>query len=137
MRGEAKVTLPQANCISLPRDTVLGTHIVLSAMDGKIEQRVCIKFRVKLGKPATESLKMLRQAFGEHSLSRTSVFEWHSRFKAGRISAEDDEHSGRRSTRKTAKNVAKIRELIHEDRRRAIHVLADTIGISRDACRRS
>jgi hypothetical protein len=44
-------------------------------MDGKIEQRVCIKFCVKLGKSATESLEMLREVFGELSLSRTAVFE--------------------------------------------------------------
>jgi hypothetical protein len=54
-------------------------------MDGKIEKRVCIKFCLKLGKSATEALQMLRVAFGEHSLSLTAVFEWHSRFKAGQI----------------------------------------------------
>jgi hypothetical protein len=48
---------------------------LLSAMDGKIEQRVYIP------------------AFGEHSLSQTAVFEWHSHFRAGRVSVEDDEHS--------------------------------------------
>jgi hypothetical protein len=37
-------------------------------MDSKIEQRVCIKFSVKLGKSATETLEMLREVFGEHSL---------------------------------------------------------------------
>jgi hypothetical protein len=41
-------------------------------MDGKIKQRVSIKFCVKLGKSATETLEMLCQAFGEHSLSWTS-----------------------------------------------------------------
>jgi hypothetical protein len=46
---------------------------------------------VKLGKSATETLGMLREAFGEHSLSQTAVFECHSRFKAGRVSVEDDE----------------------------------------------
>jgi hypothetical protein len=64
-------------------------------MDGKIEQHVCIKFCVKLGKSATETLKMLREAFGEHSLSRTAVFEWNSPFMAGQVSLEDDERSGR------------------------------------------
>jgi hypothetical protein len=34
-------------------------------MDGKIEQRVCYKFCVKLGKSATETFEMLREAFGE------------------------------------------------------------------------
>jgi hypothetical protein len=36
---------------------------------------------------------MILEAFGEYSLSRTVVFEWHSRFKAGRVSVEDDEAS--------------------------------------------
>jgi hypothetical protein len=43
-------------------------------MDGKIEQRVCIKFCVKLGKLTTETLEMPREAF-EHSLSQRAVFE--------------------------------------------------------------
>jgi hypothetical protein len=77
-------------------------------MDGKIKQRVCIKYCVKLGKSATETLEMLREAFGEYSLSRTAVFECHSRFKAGRVSVEDDKRSGRLSTSKTTENVEKI-----------------------------
>jgi hypothetical protein len=36
---------------------------------------------------------MLHDAFGEHSLRRTAVFEWHSHFKTGRVSVEDDECS--------------------------------------------
>jgi hypothetical protein len=62
-------------------------------MDGKIEQYVGIKFCVKPGKSTTEILEMLCEAFGEHSSSWTSVFEWHSHFKAGQVSVEDDEHS--------------------------------------------
>jgi hypothetical protein len=59
-------------------------------MDGKIEQRACIKFCVKLGKSATETLEMLCEAFRKHSLSLTAVFEWHSCFKAGQVSVESD-----------------------------------------------
>jgi hypothetical protein len=44
-------------------------------MDGKIEQRVCINFCVKLGKSATETLEMLCEAFGEHSSSHTAISE--------------------------------------------------------------
>jgi hypothetical protein len=43
---------------------------------------------------ATETLEMLCEAFGEHSLSRTAVSDWHSRFKAGRVSVENDKRSG-------------------------------------------
>jgi hypothetical protein len=106
----------------------------LAVMDGKIKQRVCMKFHVKLGKSATEMLEMLREAFGEHSLSRTAVFEWHSYFKAGRVSVEDNERSGRPSTSKMTENVEKIRELIHEDHHQTIHGLADTTEISYGVC---
>jgi hypothetical protein len=78
---------------------------VLSAMDDKIEQHVCIKFCVKLGKSVTETLEMLRKAFGEHSLSQTVFFEWHSSFKTSQVSAEDDEHSGQPNTSKMTENV--------------------------------
>jgi hypothetical protein len=46
----------------------------LAAINGKIKQHVCIKFCVTLGKSATETLEMLHEAFGEHSLSHTAVF---------------------------------------------------------------
>jgi hypothetical protein len=42
-----------------------------------------IKFCVKLAESATENLEMLRETFGEYSLSQTLIYEWHLRFKAG------------------------------------------------------
>jgi hypothetical protein len=95
---------------------------VLSAIDGKIDQHVCIKFCMKLGKYATETLEMLREAFGEHSLCLTAVFEWHSHFKVCQVSVENDECSGRPSTSKTTENVENCHQTIRE--------LADTVGIS-------
>jgi hypothetical protein len=50
-----------------------------------------IKFCMKLGKSVTQALEMLCAAFGEHSLSRTVVSEWHSCLKVSRVSGEDDE----------------------------------------------
>jgi hypothetical protein len=51
------------------------SSFVLSVMDGKIEQRVCIKFCMQLNKSATKTPEMLREAFGKHSLCQTVVFE--------------------------------------------------------------
>jgi hypothetical protein len=48
---------------------------------------------------------MLFEAFGEHFLSLTAVFEWDSHFKARQASVEDDELSGRPTTSKTTENV--------------------------------
>jgi hypothetical protein len=47
---------------------------VLPVTDGKIEQRIFLKFLVKLGKSATETLEMLHETFAEHSFSWTAVF---------------------------------------------------------------
>jgi hypothetical protein len=55
-------------------------------MDAYIEQHVCITFGMKLGKSAIETHQMLHDTFGEYSLSWTAVFEWHSCFKASRVS---------------------------------------------------
>jgi hypothetical protein len=54
------------------------------------EQRVCVKFCLKLGKTATETQKILLQAFGDECMSRMQCFEWYSRFKTGRMSIDED-----------------------------------------------
>ena len=60
-----------------------------------IEQEIDIKFCVKLGKTATEALNMLRDVYGDSSMSVTRVFEWHKRFVEGREDVEDDPKSGK------------------------------------------
>jgi hypothetical protein len=74
-------------------------------MDGKIKQRIYIKFSVKLCESTDKTIEMLCEAFGEHTLSRRAVFEWHSLSKAGPVPVEDDESSGRPGTSKTTENV--------------------------------
>jgi hypothetical protein len=46
-----------------------------------MEQKAAIAFCVKLKKTATEMFEMLKSAYDEEYLSRTSVFAWHKRFK--------------------------------------------------------
>ena len=60
-----------------------------------LEQRYAIKFCFKLAKNATETYGRLQTAFGAFCMNRTSVFEWHKRFKEGRESARDYERCGR------------------------------------------
>jgi hypothetical protein len=57
----------------------------------KLSNMSVSSFVCNLVNPLLETLQMLYVAFGEHSLSWTAVFEWHSRFKASRVSVEDDE----------------------------------------------
>jgi hypothetical protein len=49
------------------------SFLVLSAIYSEIEQSVCIKFCVKLGRSVTETLEMLHEIFGEHSLSMNGI----------------------------------------------------------------
>jgi hypothetical protein len=59
----------------------MTSGLILSVMDGKIEQGVCSESYVKLGKSPNETSKMLCEARGEHSLSQIAVFEEQSCFK--------------------------------------------------------
>jgi hypothetical protein len=63
------------------------------------------------------------------------VFEWCLRFKASRVSAEDDKRSEWPRTSKMIENVEKIRELIHEDRHQTIHELASPFGSVMESAR--
>lgn len=106
-------------------------------MENIIQQRICIKFCVKNEISASETLKMLQKCYGDNSLSKTTTFEWYSRFKSGRESVEDDPHPGRPSTSKTSDNVEKIKSMILENRHLTIRELAEETKISFRRRRRS
>ena len=66
-----------------------------SGHEDTLEERYAIKLCFKLVKNATEMYGMLQTAFRPSCMNRTSVFEWHKRFKEGRESVRDDERCGR------------------------------------------
>ncbi|KAJ8958893.1 hypothetical protein NQ318_019661 [Aromia moschata] len=72
-----------------------------------MEQRVNLKFLVKLGKTFAEVYAMLKEVYVNECLSRTQVFEWFKRFKEGRETTKNDPRLGRPSTSKTGQNVEK------------------------------
>jgi hypothetical protein len=43
-----------------------------------------------LKKTATEKLSLLCEVYGENTLSRAHVFQWHKKFSEGREGLEDD-----------------------------------------------
>jgi len=84
------------------------------------EQRACIKFCFKLGKTITECYERLNTASGEQAMGRSQTFQWFSRFKVGRTSTDDDEHSGQPVSSSTPEMTERVRQIIREDRRRTI-----------------
>jgi hypothetical protein len=63
---------------------------------------------------------MLKKAFGDNGLGQTQTYDWYKRFKYGRTSTDGDDRSGRPSTGTTPENVAKVRDLILQDRKLVI-----------------
>jgi len=104
--------------------------VVIFTVHQRKEQQVCIKFCANLGKSATETLKMIQQGFGDQRLSRTQVFQWHTRFKTSRTSIDDDEHTGSPTSCTTPETVARIQELIRQDRRWTIRDIAEEVEVA-------
>ena len=88
------------------------------------EQRCAIKFCVKLGETGIETFNKLKQAYGEHALSRSQVFKSYKAFSEGRESIKDEPCSGRPSTSKTDNNMEIVRALVRSDRRLTVRMIA-------------
>ena len=84
-------------------------------MDVKEEQCVAIKFCCKVDFLAKKTVELIQKAYSDAALSRTTIFEWHKRFREGRESVKDDELSGRPTSR-TDDNIAAIDKMVKEDR---------------------
>jgi AraC-like DNA-binding protein len=103
-------------------------------MNIQFEQRINIKFCVMLSNTATETMQLLRDAYGDEALSLTRVFEWHRRFVSCRVLVEDDTRSGRPSSSRKEYNVVRIRDMVREDRSVTVRMLADYLNISKSTC---
>ena len=65
----------------------------------------------------TECFKLLLEVYGEDVMSRTQIFEWHTRFVKGREEMEDDPKTGRPSTTRTDENITRVNQLVQNERR--------------------
>ena len=100
--------------------------------DKNLEQRINIKFCVKIGKSASETLAPLTVAYGEYAMKKSSVFEWHRRFKEGREDVQDDPRSGQPKTQRTDANVGRVRNLVRSDGRVGVRVIAEELNMNRE-----
>jgi len=90
-----------------------------------MEQRVNVKFYVKLGKSNTEMYDLLKKVYGDDSLSPSQVFGRFKRFKEGREEIRDDQGPGHPSTSKTDANIEKVSEIVRQNRRLCIRAVAE------------
>ena len=57
----------------------------------ELEQRMNIKFLVKLGKSGNKIREMLVQVYRDNAMKKTAVYKWVKRFSEGRESITDEE----------------------------------------------
>ena len=69
--------------------TVAVTLCQCREMDVKEEKRVAIKFCFEVDFSATNTVELIQKAYGDETLSRTKVFEWHKLFREGRESVKE------------------------------------------------
>jgi len=97
-------------------------------MQRSLEQRYAIKFCAKLGNSGSETLQLLRTAYGDAVLSSAQVFRWHKAFKDGRESVEDEQRTGRPTSR-TGNNVARVKVVLDRDQRLNVRLIAEEVGL--------
>jgi hypothetical protein len=76
--------------------------------DKNLEQWIIIRFCVKIGKSASETLALLTVAYVEYAMKKSSIFEWHRRFKEGRENGQNDPKSGQPKTQRTGANMERV-----------------------------
>lgn len=104
-------------------------------MDKTVEQRVCLKFCVLNGITCSNAYEMLLKAYGDDTLSRTSVFRWYKGFKDGREVVDDLPRPGRPSSVCTDDTVEKVKEMVLENRNTGLREIADTLNMSHETAR--
>jgi len=98
-------------------------------MQRSLEQRYAITFCAKLGKSGSETLQLLRTAYGDAVLSSAQVLRWHKAFEDGMESVEDKQLAGGLSTSKTENSVAHVKAVLDRDRRLSVQLMAEEVGL--------
>ena len=57
--------------------------------------RELLKFEFELGHSAQEAMDNINKAKGSGTVSRTTAYEWFSKFKSGNLETKDNPRSGR------------------------------------------
>jgi len=79
---------------------------------------------------------MLVQVYGDNAMKKTAVYKWVKRFSEGRESVTDEERPGRPATGRTEENIAKIRQIVRENRRLTVYSIAEQVNINRETGRK-
>ena len=80
---------------------------------------------------------MLVQVYGDNAMKKAAVYKLVKRFSEGRESVTDEGRSGRPATSRTERNIAKVRQIVRENRRLTVRNIAQQVNIDRETVRKS
>jgi len=96
----------------------------------KIKYRAVIEFLFLEGLEPQHIHERMLKVYKDSSPSLRTVYNWVAEFKRGRTSLEDESRQGRPKTASTPEIIAKIQDMVLEDRRLTKRGLAEALGIS-------
>ncbi len=73
-------------------------------------------FKVNFEKIPTECYKLLKETYGDNSLSCVYVFEWYKQFSESQENTEDDQCPGQPASVSTLQAETKINKIVGRDR---------------------
>jgi len=79
---------------------------------------------------------MLMQVYGDNAVEKTAFYKRVKRFSERRESVTGEERSGRPATSRTDINIAKIRQILRENRRLTVRSIAEQVNIDRETVRK-
>ena len=78
---------------------------------------------------------MLVQVYGDNAMKKTAVYKCMKHFSEGRESVTDEVRSVRPATSRTEENIAKVRQIVHENCRLTVRSIAEQVNIDRETVR--
>jgi len=78
----------------------------------------------------------LVQVYGDNAMNKTAVYKWVKRFSEGRDSVTDEERSGRPAANRSEENIAKVRQIVRENRRLTVRSIAQQVNVDRETVRK-
>jgi len=69
-------------------------------------------------------------------MKKTAVYKWVKRFSEGSKSVPDEEGSGWPETSRTEENIAKVHQIVRENRRLTVRSIAEQVNIDRETVRK-
>jgi len=79
---------------------------------------------------------MSAQVYGDNAIKKTAVYKWVKRFSEESESVTDEERSERPATSRNEENIAKVRQIVRENRRVIVRSIAVQMNIDRQTIRK-